>query len=184
MSQKEHNISPLESRWFETPLGPMIAIANQDALYLLEFKERRGLTQELKKLEAITKSKIISESSLASSIILNQIQKEIEEYFEGALNEFKTPIHLLGTPFQNCVWEELRRIPYGQTRSYQEQSRSIGREKAYRAVANANGTNQLAIIVPCHRVVRHNGDLGGYGGGISRKKWLLEHEKNIQNKFK
>ncbi len=98
-------------------------------------------------------------------------------YFKGKLREFNTPIHLMGTSFQAQVWNQLLKIPYGETRSYLEQAKAIKKETAYRAVANANGANQLAIIIPCHRIINNNGKLGGYGGGTEKKKWLLEHEK-------
>lgn len=83
----------------------------------------------------------------------------------------------MGSPFQKLVWEELISIPYGQTRTYAEQAAAIGKYKAYRAVANANGANQIAIVIPCHRIINSNGDIGGYGGGITRKQWLINHEK-------
>ena len=83
----------------------------------------------------------------------------------------------MGSPFQKIVWEELMRITFGETRSYGDQAAAMGKPTAYRAVANANGANQLAIIIPCHRIINTNGELGGYGGGISRKKWLINHEK-------
>ena len=105
------------------------------------------------------------------------IENELRFYFEGTLTEFKTPTHLLGSPFQQLVWRELLRIPCGQTRSYLEQAGAIGRHKAYKAVANANGANQLAVIIPCHRIINSNGSLGGYGGGLARKQWLLDHEQ-------
>ena len=84
---------------------------------------------------------------------------------------------MVGSSFQQTVWKELIKIPYGETRSYAMQSITIGNPKATRAVANANGANQLAIIIPCHRIIRNNGELGGYGGGVHRKKWLIDHEK-------
>ncbi len=102
------------------------------------------------------------------------------QYFTGSLRLFRTPLELLGTPFQKKVWHELMSIPYGVQRSYAAQARAIGAPDAIRAVARANGANQLAIIVPCHRVVGSNGDLTGYAGGLARKEWLLEHEKCLQ----
>ena len=98
-------------------------------------------------------------------------------YFEGKRQDFKTPLFLLGSPFQKRVWEELMKISPGKTRSYAEIAMAIGKPTAYRAVANANGANQLAIVIPCHRVINSNGELGGYGGGIARKKWLIDLEK-------
>jgi len=166
---KQHAV--LKSAWIDTPLGAMLVIADDEALRLLEFVERRGLEREVERLRK--KYAIIP----GRTDPITSIEEELKSYFEGNLQEFKTPIHLLGGPFQKLVWQELMRIPYGETRSYGEQSKAIGKETAYRAVANANGANQLAIIIPCHRIIRSGGDLGGYGGGVQRKKWLIEHEK-------
>ncbi len=167
---KHHNI--LKASWLDSPLGPMLAIADDEALYLLEFVERRGLEREIERLRIKTKSAIIP----GITDPIKSIEAELKLYFEGKLRNFKTPIHLMGTPFQKLVWEELMRISFGTTRSYGDQAAAIGKPFAYRAVANANGTNQLAIIIPCHRIINTNGELGGYGGGISRKKWLIDHE--------
>lgn len=167
-----HNI--LKVSWIDTPLGPMVAIADEKALYLLEFVDRRGLEREVQRLRQRTKSAIIP----GDTNPLRSIQKELAQYFDGKLAEFKTPMIFLGSPFQKHVWEELRKIPYGKTRSYLDISKAIKKPTAFRAVANANGANQLAIIVPCHRVINSNGDLGGYSGGLSRKKWLINLEEN------
>ena len=98
-------------------------------------------------------------------------------YFDGKLTEFKTPLFFLGSPFQQQVWETLQKIPSGETRSYLEIAKAIEKPLACRAVARANGANQLAIVVPCHRVINTNGDWGGYGGGLARKKWLKKKKK-------
>ena len=161
-----------KASWLDTKLGPMIAIADEAGLYLLEFIERCGLEREVKRLRLRTNAAIIP----GITDPIKSITLELESYFDGQLKVFKTPLNLLGSPFQRSVWEELMRIPYGNTRSYMAQASSIGKNRAYRAVANANGANQLAIIIPCHRIINSNGGLGGYGGGIARKKWLLEHE--------
>ena len=163
----------LKASWIDTKLGPMIAIADEAGLYLLEFVDRRGLEREVERLRLKTKAAIIP----GVTDPIKSIAIELESYFEGKLKEFNTPLHLLGSPFQKLVWDELMRIPYGQTRSYMAQAEAIGKATAYRAVANANGANQLAIVIPCHRIINSNGDLGGYGGGITRKQWLIEHEK-------
>ena len=163
----------LKASWIDTPLGPMIAIADDVGLYLLEFVERRGLEREIERLRLKTKAMIIPGTT--DPII--SIEKELQSYFDGKLKTFTTPIHLMGSPFQKLVWEALMQIPYGQTRSYAAQALMLGKPaSACRAVANANGANQLAIIIPCHRVINTNGDLGGYGGGIMRKQWLLDLE--------
>ena len=155
----------------------MLAIADDEQLYLFEFISRRGLEREIEKMRSERNVVIVP----GRTPPINSIEKEIAAYFEGTLESFKTPILLKGSEFQKSVWKELQKIPYGQTRSYSEQAESLGRPTATRAVANANGANQLAIIVPCHRIVRNNGDLGGYGGGLERKRWLLDHEKAMKS---
>ena len=158
---------------FETPIGTMIAIANDQALHLLEFSDQKGLEKMIKLMQG---TEIIKERNQ----IIDSIESEINLYFQGSLKEFKTPIELTGTPFQKSVWETLIPIPYAQTRSYLEQAKIIENPSAYRAVANANSANKLAMIIPCHRIIHKNGDLGGYAGGVTRKKWLIEHERKHQ----
>lgn len=170
------NINILKASWLDTKLGPMLAIANDEALFLLEFVDRRGLEREIERLRIRTKSAIIP----GSNNIIKYIEKELTEYFNGQLKYFTTPLKLIGSDFQKKVWETLQQIPVGKTCSYLELAKSIGKPKAFRAVANANGANQLAIIIPCHRVINTNGQLGGYGGGITRKKMLLEHEMSLK----
>jgi AraC family transcriptional regulator of adaptative response/methylated-DNA-[protein]-cysteine methyltransferase len=105
----------------------------------------------------------------------------LDNYFAGKLKQFKTPIFWSGSVFQKIVWDALVRIPYGETRSYADVAASLGKPSAFRAVANANGANPLAIVVPCHRVINTDGGLGGYGGGLARKKWLIDHEKQLDH---
>lgn len=168
---KQHII--LKASWLDTPLGPMLAVADEESLYLLEFIDRRGLEREIEKLRFKMKAAIIP----GSTEPIVSIETELKSYFAGSLKNFKTKLHLVGSSFQQLVWSELMRIPYAQTRSYLEQAVAIGKQTAYRAVANANGANQIAIVIPCHRIINNNGDLGGYGGGLIRKKWLIDHEK-------
>lgn len=163
----------LTSSLIETPLGPMLAISDNKALYLLEFKDKITIENEIKKIQINLTTSITP----GKTEPLNSITSELKAYFDGSLKTFKTRFHMIGTPFQEQVWNELLSIPYGQTRSYEEQAVGIGKQTAYRAVANANGANQLAILIPCHRIINKNGKLGGYAGGIERKKWLLDHEK-------
>jgi AraC family transcriptional regulator, regulatory protein of adaptative response / methylated-DNA-[protein]-cysteine methyltransferase len=162
----------LKAAWLDTPLGPMVAIADDKALYLLEFVDRRGLEREVERLRKKVKAAIIP----GTTSPIHSIENELEQYFSGKLTAFKTPLHLLGSDFQKTVWQQLLQIPYGKTKSYAELAKTINKPTAFRAVANANGANQLAIIIPCHRVINTSGNLGGYGGGIARKKWLLGHE--------
>ncbi|WP_199617674.1 bifunctional transcriptional activator/DNA repair enzyme AdaA [Paenibacillus alkalitolerans] len=168
-----NNRKILNAAWIDTRLGPMIAIADEQALYLLEFVDRRGLEREVERLRKRTRSAIIP----GMTEPIQSIERELVQYFEGTLTKFKTPLFLLGSDFQKSVWEQLLKIPPGETRSYLDIAVSLGKPTAFRAVAQANGANQLAIVIPCHRVINSDGGLGGYGGGLTRKHWLLEHEK-------
>jgi AraC family transcriptional regulator of adaptative response/methylated-DNA-[protein]-cysteine methyltransferase len=150
----------------------MQAAADEEFLYLLEFYDHSYLEQKLARLQFQTNKNIIP----GKCSPIYQIDEELKKYFDGSLREFKTQLHLLGSHFQKLVWLELINIPYGQTKSYASQAMAIKRQKAVRAVANANGANNMAIVIPCHRVINTNGNLGGYGGGIARKKWLIEFE--------
>ena len=168
----------LKAAWIDTKLGPMIGISDEEALYLLEFVDRRGLEREVERLRKKTKMAVIPGTTKP----LRSIEKELAAYFNGDLSEFQTPLHLSGTPFQENVWNELQRIPVGETRSYSELAEYLDRPSAVRAVARANGCNQLAIIIPCHRVIRADGDLAGYAGGLTRKRWLIKHEREMAYK--
>lgn len=167
------NLKILKAAWLDTKLGPMIAIADDEGLYLLEFVDRRGLEREVERLRKKLKVAIIP----GETAIIRSIEAEMTQYFDGKKNVFQTPYHLIGSPFQILVWKELLKIPLGETRSYLDIAKSLKKPTACRAVARANGANQLAIIVPCHRVINENGDLGGYAGGIARKQWLLDLER-------
>lgn len=166
------NGSVLQSDWIDTPLGLMLAIANDQALLLLEFADRHILEREVERLRSRTRAVIVP----GSNSVIESIAQDLQSYFAAGGHRFKTPVELIGSTFQTLVWEELQRIPAGTVRSYAQQARCIGSPQAVRAVARANGANQLAIIVPCHRVIGSNGALTGYGGGLPRKQWLLEHE--------
>lgn len=163
----------LRASWLDTQLGPMMAIADDNELYLLEFVDRRGLEREVERLRTRLQAAIIP----GQTTPIQSIENELSQYFEGMLTEFKTPLHLMGSPFQKSVWEQLQKIPAGETSSYADIALALGKPTAYRAVAQANGANQLAIVIPCHRVINVSGELGGYGGGVARKEWLLNHEK-------
>lgn len=152
----------------------MIAIGNNEALSLLEFTNCKGLDREINDIKQAINADI--PSGYTASI--RSIEQELALYFDGKLKEFKTPLSFFGTPFQKRVWEELSTIPYGETCSYASIATAIGKPSAFRAVARANGANKLAIIIPCHRVINSNGELGGYAGGIPRKQQLLTLEAN------
>jgi AraC family transcriptional regulator of adaptative response/methylated-DNA-[protein]-cysteine methyltransferase len=168
----------LFAAWLDTPLGPMTAIADERALYLLEFVDRRGLEREVERLRLRQKAGIAP----GRTAPIAQIEAELKEYFAGRSTTFKTPLARGGSPFQNAVWDALETIPPGETLSYAELARAVGRPKAMRAVGTANGANQLAIVIPCHRVIHLNGSLGGYAGGLPRKRWLLDHERRVRDK--
>jgi AraC family transcriptional regulator of adaptative response/methylated-DNA-[protein]-cysteine methyltransferase len=166
----------LQATWIDTKLGAMIAIANEQAIYLLEFVNRRGLEREIEKLRHRTKSAIIP----GKNAQIDLLETELKQYFAGKLANFTVPICLIGSEFQKQVWAELKKIPIGQTCSYSDIAIAIKKPTAFRAVANANGCNQLAIIIPCHRVINQNGNIGGYGGGVARKEWLLNLERQYK----
>ncbi|WP_280506976.1 methylated-DNA--[protein]-cysteine S-methyltransferase [Allofrancisella guangzhouensis] len=156
-----------------TPLGSMLAIADDNYLYWLSF------INDLKQDSFEDIPKYYHEKILfQTNTILDNLKKELEAYFKSQLKSFNIPLKLVGTDFQKQAWQELLKIPYGKTISYLEQAQNIGKAKAYRAVANANGKNPISIIVPCHRVINANGKLGGYTGGINKKIFLLNCEDN------
>ncbi|MBU2760267.1 bifunctional transcriptional activator/DNA repair enzyme AdaA [Acidithiobacillus sulfurivorans] len=156
-----------------TPLGPMFVCATDNGVCLLEFVDRRMLETEFKDLQKLLNAKIIA----GENQHMKKAKKEIAEYFNGQRKTFDVKLQMPGTDFQNLVWECLREIPYGKTSTYQQQAEKINKPKAVRSVASANGFNRISIIVPCHRVIGKNGKLTGYGGGIERKRWLIEHER-------
>jgi len=155
-----------------TPLGPMFAGATEKGICLLEFTDRRMLETQIKRLTKLLNAQFIP----GEHPWFNLLNDELVAYFKGELKQFSVPLDYPGTEFQRKVWGALQTIPFGQTRSYQHQSESIGNPKAVRAVAKANGDNRISIIIPCHRVIGKNGKLTGYGGGLWRKQRLLELE--------
>lgn len=159
----------------ETPLGTMIACANENGICMLEFSDRKALPTELKEISKHFDANIVQ----GENPHFKTLEKELEEYFEGKRKDFTVLLAPVGTDFQKKVWKILRTIPYGTTRTYQQQADILGNPEAVRAVANANGLNKISIIIPCHRVIGSNGTLTGYGGGIWRKQKLLELEKAI-----
>lgn len=163
---------PLFVDWVDTPEGQMITVADEQALYLIEFTDRVRLPRQFERLRRTHQRAIVP----GSTVVSRTTAKEMGEYFEGARTDFSVTLETSGTDFQSEVWEALRTIPYGQTWSYADLAARIGNEKAVRAVASANGANGLAIIIPCHRVIGSDGGLGGYAGGVDRKARLLALE--------
>ena len=149
----------------DSPVGPLLLAGDQDALHVLAF----GVGSRPREIDASWHPDVKG--------VLRPICKELDRYFAGKLQQFSTPVAFNGTPFQNSVWQELRRIPYGETISYLELANRIKKPKAVRAVGLANGANPIAIIVPCHRVIGADGSLTGFGGGLPTKRALLDLEK-------
>jgi len=163
---------------FTTPLGPMFACATEKGICLLEFTNRKMLETEFRELAKKLNAVILP----GENPHLQQLRNELHEYFEGKRKDFSVLLHMIGTPFQQNVWQALLKIPYGETRSYQEQSIALNNRKGIRAVASANGFNKIAIVIPCHRVIGKDGNLTGYAGGLERKKWLFDHERKFSGK--
>jgi len=156
-----------------TPLGTMCACAVDDGICLLEFTDRRMLETEFKALAKNLNATIIQGSNKHFVTLKDQLT----EYFSGVRKEFSVPLVTSGTLFQNKVWKNLQEVPFGSTISYGELASNMNNAQAVRAVANANGMNKIAILIPCHRVIGSNGKLTGYGGGLWRKQYLIELEQ-------
>ena len=163
----------LMARRLETPLGTMLALADDAGLRLLEFVDRRGLERELVQIRRRLKCAIVP----GNHAILDRTAGQLTEYFAGQRKHFDLPLAPVGSVFQLRVWRELGRIPPGQTRSYADMAKRLGIPKGPRAIGRANGSNMLAIVIPCHRVINADGSLNGYAGGLWRKQRLLEHER-------
>ncbi|MBB5721650.1 AraC family transcriptional regulator of adaptative response/methylated-DNA-[protein]-cysteine methyltransferase [Loktanella ponticola] len=168
--------SLLRATWITTPLGDMVAVADQHSLHLLEFTDRKALPTELKKLHAR------HPVSIGYFDIFDQLKSELDDFFAGCSATFTIPLTYHGTPFTQTVWDALRKIPAGRTQSYTNIAQTIDRPTATRAVARANGANQIAILIPCHRIIGADGSLTGYGGGLWRKDRLIAVEKSYADK--
>ena len=172
---KASGVQCLFARWIDSPLGSILALADDNGLYVFDWVDRRGLEREILRLREKTKFAIVP----GEHLVLDQAEGEIGEYFAGARVTFTLPMASRGTEFQRRVWEALLQIPAGETRSYADIAKAIGAPTAVRAVARANGDNYRGIIIPCHRVIGSDGTLTGYGGGLARKQWLLDHERKV-----
>lgn len=164
--------------WIESPLGPLVAGATEAGICLLEFSDRRMLEAQFQSLRTRFGAILPGTHPL-----LDQLKSELEEYFAGKRREFTVPLVYPGSEFQVRVWNALRGIGYGETRSYEQVAWAVGSPAAVRAVGHANGQNRIAILLPCHRVVNKNGKLGGYGGGLWRKQLLLDLERGGQGEL-
>lgn len=161
--------------WLRSPLGPLVAGATDEGICLLEFTDRRMLETQFAVVRKLFDGPVIP----GSNKHLEKLREELARYFAGSLRNFSVPLVYPGTPFQRRVWEQLLAIPYGETRSYAALAEAVGKPKAVRAVGHANGLNRIGILIPCHRVINKNGELGGYGGGLRRKQYLLDLERSI-----
>jgi O-6-methylguanine DNA methyltransferase len=159
------------TRTIETPIGPMIAGASPTAIVLLDFAQRPMITAQLAAVR-----RRIGPTSEHDSPLLDRLEHQLAEYFGGIRRAFDLPLDVPGSAFQERVWAELSRIPYGATISYRELAERVETPNAFRAIGRANGSNRVAIIIPCHRVIAADGRLGGYGGGLPAKEWLLALE--------
>ena len=158
--------------WIRTAIGPLVVGTTDKGICLLEFSDRRMLESQLKTLRRRFGAALVP----GTNPLVAALQQQLDEYFSGTRKQFDLPLQYPGTPFQSQVWSNLLQIPYGHTCSYQQLARTVGRPRAVRAVGTANGMNRIAILIPCHRVVNANGELGGYGGGLWRKRLLLDLE--------
>ncbi len=164
--------------FIETPLGKMGALASAKGIVRLEFLDDESEKSNEKLLKGADNATFTHQENE----YLCQLKDELNLYFSGNLTQFKVKLDMEGTDFQLRVWNALMEIPFGETISYKEQSTRLGNLKAIRAVASANGSNNIAIVVPCHRVIGYNGNLTGYAGGLYRKKWLLDFEAKVSGK--
>lgn len=156
----------------ESPLGKLKALADEHTLVWLSFNESESSNTSLRRFLKKHNALIVDKPSL----VLTHLASELSEYFQHKRSTFSVPLNPMGTPFQQSVWRELLTIPYGETRSYRDLAIQLQHPTAFRAVAMANAANPISLIIPCHRVINHDGKLGGYSGGLANKAFLLQHE--------
>lgn len=171
-------MKPVIMREFDSPVGVLVAGATDDGLCLLEFRDRHILEAQVAKVRAR-----VGPTESGTHHFLIQLESELVEYFDGVRREFTVPLVYPGTPFQRRIWSALRDIPYGETISYEALAHRVGSPAGQRAAGHANGQNPIAIVIPCHRVVNKDGKLGGYGGGLWRKRILLGIERVEQREL-
>jgi O-6-methylguanine DNA methyltransferase len=173
--RRRSGAATIVARMLPTPLGPMLAATDDDGICLLEFTDRPMLPTQLAVLERRLGRRVVA----GRHPLLDRLAEQLDEWFAGERTAFDIPMMEPGTPFQERVWDVLLSVQAGTTISYEELAKRAGRPGAQRAAGTANGANRLAILVPCHRVVRKSGEIGNYGGGRWRKEWLLNHEATL-----
>ena len=174
---KTINLSKISLKTIKTRMGEMVIVATDKGVCLFEFADYKYLKKELLQIMKNYNGIFIIENHHYFDLLISQL----EEYFKEKRSVFDIKLDMIGTDFQKTVWNSLLKIPYGQTISYKQQADILRKPSAVRAVANANGQNKISILIPCHRVIGSNGSLTGFGGGIERKKMLLELES--RNKY-
>ena len=172
MKNNKTNQHPIVQSYLTSPFGELLAGATPQGICLLEFTDTDRVDMQLSRLQRDYQLN----PTEGESPFFDLLQQQLNAYFSGNLTQFDLPLDVRGTPFQKQAWQALQAIPYGQTRSYQQQATIIQNPKAVRAVANANRDNRISILIPCHRVIGKNGTMTGYGGGIWRKEFLLDLE--------
>lgn len=173
MDIQSNSASIITMTEFSSPLGPMLAGATDQGVCLLEFNNRIRLEEEFTELKKLLNAEMVE----GRNAHLDQLERELKEYFEGTRKAFSVSLHIPGNEFAQAVWSTLQEIPYGKICTYKEQAEKMNNPLAIRAIASTNGRNRIAIVVPCHRVIGSNGSLTGYAGGIDKKKWLLQFER-------
>ncbi len=169
-SQKKQVIS---TSLISTPIGDMLCASSKKGICILSFYTSNKIDEQISKV----KKELNAEFLPGHNIFFDQLKIQLNEYFNKKREVFDIPLHIIGTSFQKEVWKVLLNIPYSKTISYQEEAKLMSKEKACRAVANANAKNMISIIIPCHRVIQKNGKLGGYAGGVMNKDFLLSLER-------
>ncbi|WP_040208843.1 methylated-DNA--[protein]-cysteine S-methyltransferase [Neobacillus jeddahensis] len=150
---------------YQSPVGVLEIIATEEVICSILFSEQDSPVNRIQE---------------GTPEVLKECYQQLDQYFKGERRTFTFPYQFEGTDFQKKVWNALKKVPYGQTDSYKNLAVAIGNEKAVRALGSANGKNKLSIVIPCHRIIGANGKLIGYAGGLWRKEWLLQHEKNVK----
>jgi AraC family transcriptional regulator, regulatory protein of adaptative response / methylated-DNA-[protein]-cysteine methyltransferase len=173
--ERTKNADPVAVGWTETPLGTLLLAATDNGLCMAEFFAPERLAEQIDTLRKCFGRVVIEDHPH-----LIQARDELSQYFAGGRTEFDVPLAFAGTPFQQSVWKRLRQIPYGTTLSYEGLAKAVGIPKGSRAVGRANGQNRLTVFIPCHRVINKDGALGGYGGSVWRKKFLLQLEGSFE----